>query len=88
VVKDEGANRPVGMLARIPDKQTAMLITTMAAALKTARIERGVDARLSRATCERTDHGRLWILERMLELPRAADEACFFYDGCPRPVSG
>ena len=64
MVKDEGANRPVGMLARIPDKQTAMLITTMAAALKTARIERGVDARLSRATCERTDHGRLWILER------------------------
>ena len=54
-----------------------MLIATKATTFKTACIERGVDARFSRTACERADHGRKEILERVLELPGIAGEVSF-----------
>ena len=60
-----------------------MLIATRGTTHKTTYLERGIDARLSKATCEREYRGRLKMLERVLELPDAAIEAPFYDDGCP-----
>lgn len=44
---------------------------------------RGINARLSRAACERAENHRVWMLERMLKLSMAAEDDLFLADGCP-----
>lgn len=68
--------------AHMPDKQAAMLIATMTATQKITHFERGIDFRLSRAACENTVRGGLWILQQVMNLLDAAIKKCFFSDGC------
>ena len=60
-----------------------MLIETRAATHKTTYLERGIDARLLKVTCERGDRGRLWKLKKVLELPGASMKDLIFADECP-----
>ena len=67
----------------MPDKQPANLIATSLIVQRTSYIERVVDPELSQPACQRADTSATWMLERLLELPRTADESSFFEDGCP-----
>lgn len=46
-------------------------------------LEQGVAARFSRKACKKSDSGALWMLEKLLELPNAANEGRFFEEGFP-----
>lgn len=50
---------------------------------KTSYLERGPNTYLSRNARERAANGRLLMLERMLELPTAAEKHPSFTDDCP-----
>ena len=71
------------LLAHMPAKHTAMLISTRAATHKTTYLEKETDARLSKAACKQADRGRLWMQKWVLEFPGAAMEELFFADECP-----
>ena len=64
-----GAEYLAWLLAHVPDNQEAMLRATRDATHKTTHLERGIDARISKAACECKDCVCLWTLERVLELP-------------------
>lgn len=64
-------------------KQAAMFIAITTMAVKTGFLERGFDARLLSKACERADNGAWRTLEKLLELPNAADEDCLFEESCP-----
>ena len=55
----------------------------VAATLKTVYVERVIDARLSRAACERADRGSSWVLEQVLKMPNAAVEEPSFAECIP-----
>ena len=60
------------LLAYIPEKRAAILIVTSSAIHNTTYHARRLHARLSKTTYEWVSRGRLWIVERVLELPDAA----------------
>lgn len=66
VVVANGVQGLSHLLSPIQDKQLAMWIATKALMANKGYLDREVNARLSRAACERADHGKLWELERTL----------------------
>lgn len=82
-VRDEGAEQLARVLPRMPDKQSASLITTISMVQRTSCIERAVDPELSLTACQRADTSGMWMLERLLGLPGRAGKSPFFQDGCP-----
>ena len=50
---------------------------------QTSYLERVMDLELSLAACKKGDGNALWMLEKLLDLPGAAEESLFFPDGCP-----
>ena len=82
VRREGGAECPARLFAHMPGKQAVMRIATRAANTthKTSSLERGTYTWLSKAACERTDRGRLWMLARVLELPGAAMGGPLFAD--------
>ena len=65
------------------DKEAAILIETRAVTHKMTYLQRGIDTRLSKAACEQGHRGRVWLLERVLQVRGALIEAPFFADECP-----
>ena len=50
---------------------------------RTSYLERVMDPELSLAACPKADGNALWVLEKPLDPPGAAEESSFFADGCP-----
>ena len=71
------------MLSRMPDKHSANLIATGAMVTRTPYLERVMDPELTLAACKKADGNALWMLEKWLDLPGAAEESSFFADECP-----
>ena len=71
------------MLSRMPDKQSANLIATGSMFQRTSYLEGVMDPELSLAACKKADGKALWMMEKLLDLPGAAEESSFFADGCP-----
>ena len=68
------------MLARMPDKQVAHLVTAQSLT-RSAYIERGIDHKWTRKACERLDNDVMWVLESLLGLRDTEDEEDFFQEG-------
>jgi len=83
VVTEGGAIKLAKMLARMPDRQVAHLVSTFSLAQKTAYIERGLDSQLSLEACTKLDNACQWAFEEGLELEGTAEEGAFFENGCP-----
>eukprot|EP00904_Undaria_pinnatifida_P003430 jgi/Undpi1/13088/HiC_scaffold_8.g02750.m1 len=83
IVRNGGAEQLARMLSRMPDKQSANLIATGSMVQWTSYRERVMDPELSLAACKKADGNALWMLEKLLDLPGAAEESSFFADGCP-----
>ena len=69
-------------LAHMPEKQARTPIATKTAAIKTTFIERRIETLIFRLICERVDGDRHSMIELVLELYGAADEAIFFRRVC------
>ena len=82
IVQNGGAKQLVRMLSRMPDKQSANLIATGSMVQRTSYPERVMDQELSLAACKKADGNALWMLEKVLDLPGAAEESSFFAHGC------
>ena len=83
IVRNGGAGQLARMLSRMSDKQSANLIATGSMVQRTSYRERVMDPELSLAACKKADGNALWMLEKLLDLPGAAEESSFFADGCP-----
>ena len=83
IVRNGRAEQLARMLSRMPDKQSTSLIATGSMVQRTSYLERVMDPELSLAACQETDGNALWMLEKLLDLPGAAEESPFFADGCP-----
>ena len=70
IVRNGGAEQLARMLPRMPDKQAANLIATCSMVQRTANIERVMDPELSLPECLRADGNAMWMLEKLLDLPR------------------
>eukprot|EP00903_Cladosiphon_okamuranus_P019868 g18261.t1 len=81
-ITDGGADKLARMLARMPDKQVAHLVTAQSLTQRSGYLERGVNHKLSEKACERLDNTVLWVLEATMELRDAEDEEEFFQNGC------
>ena len=71
------------MLWRMPGKQSANLIATGSMMQRTSLLEHVKDPELSLAARQKEDGNALWLLEKLLDLPGAAQESSFFAEGCP-----
>ena len=71
------------MLPCMPDKQSANLIATGSMCKRAAYIECVMDPELPAITCQKPEINAMWMLEKLLDLPGAAEESPFFEDGCP-----
>lgn len=78
VITKGGARKLARMLARMPDKQVAHLITSMSLVQRSAYIERGIDHTLVNGACERLDNLVMCVLEAGMGLRNADDEDQFF----------
>ena len=83
IVRNGGAEQLARMLSRMPVKQSANLIATGSMVQRTSHLERVMVPELSLAACKKADGNALWILEKLLDLPGAAEESSFFADACP-----
>ena len=83
IVRNGGAEQLARMLSRMPDKRSANLIATGSMVQWTSYLERVMGPELSLAACKKADGKALWMLEKLLDLPGAAEESSFFADGCP-----
>ena len=83
IVQNEEAEQLARMLSRMPDKQSANLIATGSMVQRISNLERVMEPELSLAACKKADGNALWILEKFLDLPGAAEESSFLADGCP-----
>ena len=83
IVRNGGAEQLARMLSRMPNKQSAKLVSTGSMVQRTSYFERVMDPELSLAACQKADGDALWMLEKLLDLPGAAGESSFFADGCP-----
>ena len=68
VVRDGSAGTLARVLPRVPDKQTANLISTSAMVQRRAHLERVMGPKLSPPARRRADNGAMWVLENLLEL--------------------
>ena len=55
-ITEGGADELARILARMPDKQVAHLITSQSLIQRSGYIERGIDHKLTRKPCERLDN--------------------------------
>ena len=55
-ITEGGAEKLARMLARMPDKQVAHLVTAQSFTLRSAYLERGIDHKRARKACERLDN--------------------------------
>ena len=69
------------MLSRVTDKHSANLVAAGSMVQRTSYLERVMGPELSLAACQ--DGNALWMLEKLLDLPGAAEESSVFADGCP-----
>ena len=83
IIRDEGAEQLERILPRVPDKRSANFIATSAMVRWICYYERVMDPRLSLHACQPANTSAMWILERLFELPRTADEWPFFEKICP-----
>ena len=83
IVRHGGAEQLARLLSRMPDKQSANLIATGSMVQRTSYLERVMEPELSLAACPKADGNALWMLEKLLDLPGAAEESSFFADGGP-----
>ena len=83
IVRNRGAEQLARMLSRMPDKQSANLISTGSMVQRTSYLRRVMGPELSLAACQKADGNALWMLKKLLDLPGAAEESSFFADGCP-----
>ena len=83
IVRNGGAEQLARMLSRMPDKQSANLISTGSLVQRTSYLKRVMDPELLLAACKKADGNALWMLEKLLDLPGAAEESSFFAHGCP-----
>eukprot|EP00903_Cladosiphon_okamuranus_P013938 g12964.t1 len=84
VITKGGAGKLARMLARMPDKQVAHLITSMSLVQRSAYIERGIDHTLVSGACERLDNLVMCVLEAGMGLRNEDDEDQLFEeDGQP-----
>ena len=83
IIRNGGPEQLPRMLSRMPDKQSANLIATGSMVQRTPYLARVMDPELSLAACKKADSNALWMLEKLLDLPGAAEESSFFADGCP-----
>ena len=81
-ITEGGAVELARMLARMPDKQVAHLVTSQSLTQRSGYIERGIDHRRTRKACERLDNGVMWVLETTMGLRGADTEEEFFQDDC------
>lgn len=80
VITKGGAGKLARMLARMPNKQVAHLITSMSLVQRLAYIERGIDHKLVSGACERLDNLVMCVLEAGMGLRNADDEDQLFED--------
>ena len=83
IVRNGGAEKIARMLSRMPDKQSTNLIATGSMVQRTFYLERVMDPEQSLAAYQKADGNALWMLEKLLDLPGAAEESSLFADGCP-----
>ena len=74
VINKGGAGKLARLLARMPDKQVAHLITSMSLVQRSAYIERGIDHTLVSGACARLDILVMWVLESGMGLRNIEDE--------------
>ena len=86
VVRNGGSEQLARLLSRMPDKRSANLIATGSMVQRTSYLERVMDPKLSLAACKKAYGNALWMLEKLLDLPGAAEESSFLADGCPTNV--
>ena len=77
-ITEGGADELARMLARMPDKQVAHLITSQSLTQRSGYIERDIDHKLTREACERLDNDVMWVLQASMGLRDTADEEEFF----------
>ena len=83
VVRNGRAEQLARLLSRMPDKQSANLIVTGSMVQRISYLERVMGPELSLAECKKADDSALWMLEKIFDLPGAAEESSLFADGCP-----
>ena len=83
IVRNGGGEQLARMLPRMPDKQSVNLIATGSMVQRTSYLERVMEPDLSLAACQKEDGNALGMLEKLLDVPGAAEESSFFADGCP-----
>ena len=71
VINKGGAGKLARSLARMLDKQVALLITSMSLVQRSAYIERGID---HSGACARLDNVVMWVLESGMGLRNIKDE--------------
>ena len=71
------------MLPRAPDKQSVNLIANGSVVQRTAYLERVMDPELSLSACQKADGNAMWMLEKLLDLPGAAERWSSVEDGYP-----
>ena len=86
IVRNGGTEQLARISSRMPDKQSANLIAAVSMLQRTSYLERVMEPELSLATCKKADGNALWMLEKLLDFPGAAEESSFFADGCPTNV--
>ena len=80
-----GADKLARMLARMPDKQVAHLVTAQSLTQRSGYIEKGIDHERTRKACERLDNDVMWVLESSIGLRDTEDEEDFFQEGQQHP---
>ncbi|CAM9850142.1 unnamed protein product, partial [Hapterophycus canaliculatus] len=67
-ITEGGADKLARVLACMPDKQVAHLITSQSLSQRSGYIERGIDHKRTRKACERLDNDVMWVLEASMGL--------------------
>lgn len=80
-ITEGGADKLARMLARMPDKQVAHLVTSQSLTQRSGYIERGIDHKRARKACERLDNDVMWLLESSMGLRDTDDDEEFFREG-------
>ena len=80
-IVEGGADKLARMLARMPDKQVAHLVTAQSLTQRSGYIERGIDHKRARSACERLDNDVMWVLESSMGLRETEEEEDFFQEG-------
>ena len=62
-ITEGGAEKLARMLARMPDKQVAQLVTAQSLTQRSAYLKRGIDHKRAKKACERLDNDVMWVLE-------------------------